>query len=204
MPSGNLREALKLRDLATPSGMQRLSDAVNASPDEAQAISKLVEKYLSQDETLGNIPVGKTEGGAYYDIKNRRIALSSGAPDVFSHEVEHAVRLSGASKAYKALLAMSKKFTAFNNVAAGPAAAAISMLVKDRALEQNLMRGAAALGAASAVPNLLEEAVASGRAYSKSDNKYRTIKKLLPAFGSHALHDLAAPGLFLGLSNVGK
>jgi hypothetical protein len=207
MPLGTLEApvtALTLGDLVSLPGLKRLADALAASPAEVAEIHSLASGYVRDNPHLATLPIGKTDGSAYYDVASNRLALEDGNPDVFSHELEHAVRLSTASDAYKALLSASKKLTRVSNFAAGPTAAAISMLVKDQALKENIMRGVALLGVASAAPNLFEESVASGRAFSKSTNKLRTLRNLAPAFGSHALHDLTAPGLLLGFANLGR
>lgn len=196
--------SLTLGDLVSLPGLKRLAAAVEASPEEVAEIHALAVGYVSENPHLATLPIGKTEGSSYYDVGNNRLALEDGNPDVFSHELEHAVRLSTASDAYKAILAASKKLTRVSNFAVGPTAAAVSMLIKDQALKENIMRGAALLGAASAAPNLFEESVASGRAFSKSTNKLRTLRKLAPALGSHAMHDLTAPGLLLGFANLGR
>ena len=195
---------LRFKDLVNAAGLSRLARAVEATNEQVADIHALAADYLQSNPGLADIPIGKTQSGAYYDFKNNRLALSSADPDVFSHEVEHAIRLKDKSSAYKALLGLSKQVTALNNIAAVPAAMAISKWVEDPALREKLLLGAAGLGTAAAAPNLFEEAVASSRALGRSRDKLRTAITLGPAFGAHALHDLTAPGLYYGFSGIGQ
>ena len=204
MPDSTSQSPLRFKDLVTASGLSRLAKAVEASNEQVAAIHSLASRYLKENPELAGIPVGKTRSGGYYDFKNDRLALSSGDPDIFSHEVEHAVRLRDASPGYKNLLGLSKKLVALNNIAAVPAAMAMAKLIEDPKLREKALMGSAALGTVAALPNLFEEAVASSRALGKSKDRLRTAITLGPAFGAHALHDLTAPGLYYGFSGIGK
>ncbi len=195
---------LRFKDLVTAAGLDRLARAVEASNEEVANIHSLATNYLASNPGLSDMPVGKTQSGAYYDFIKNRLALSSGDPDVFSHEVEHAIRLKDKSSLYKTLLGLSKKVVSINNVAAVPAALAMSRLIEDPDMREKALLGTAALGTIAAAPNLFEEAIASTRAVGNSSDQLRTMLKLGPAFGAHALHDMTAPGLYYGFSRLGK
>ena len=204
MASEQKKPVLRFKDLVTASGLDRLANAVQASNEQVADIHALAARYLANHPSLADLPIGKTTSGGFYDFRNNRLALGSGDPDVFSHEVEHAIRLKDAPGFYKNLLGLSKKMVLLNNVAAVPASMAIAKLIKDEKLREKALLGSAALGTLAAAPNLFEEAVASARALGKSNDRLRTALKLSPAFGAHLLHDMTAPGLYYGFSGLGK
>lgn len=189
---------LTLGDLTKAKGLVRYAKALNASPSDMVRVNSIAKKYLKQKPELANLHIGKSSGSDFYDIKKDRVALSTSDPDIFAHEVGHAARLRDASPTYKHILRGSKMLTGLLGKGALPIGGAVSysksLKDKDRS---TTLRGLAAANALAALPNLTEEALASANALRNSTDKLETLTKLLPGFGSHALHDLGGTGTYL-------
>jgi hypothetical protein len=195
---------LRFKDLVTAAGLERVNKAFSSSPEELAALQGSAAQALSRKPDLASTEVGRTQEGGFYDYVHDQLALSTGDPEVFRHEVEHAIRLKGASEAYKKLLSLTKRITRLNNFASAPAALALTKLVDDQEKRRQILRGLALVSAGLAVPNLLEEGAASLQAIKHSPSKINTTISMLPGFLSHSVHDLAAPGVYLGFSELGK
>lgn len=196
---------LTLGDLTKATGLVRFAKALNASPEDIVRVNSIAKKYTEQDPSLSDLRIGKSTSGDFYDIRNNRIAVSSSDPDILSHELGHAARLHGASASYTNLLKGSKILNKVIGAGAIPIGGAVSYsnAVSDKN-RSTLLRGLAVASAVSALPNLAEEAMASAAAVRNSTEKLKTLGKLLPGFGSHALHDLGGAGTYLLFDKLTK
>jgi len=196
---------LTLGDLTKAKGLVRFAKALNASPEDMVRVNSIAKKYTAENPGLSSIRVGKSTSGDFYDIKNNRIALSSSDPDIFSHELGHADRLQDSSTTYKSVLKGSKFLNKMLGAGAIPVGGAISYSkVIDEDNRSSVLKGLAAASVLTALPNLAEEAIASASAVRNSTEKLKTVAKLLPGFGSHALHDLGGAGTYLLFDQLTK
>lgn len=188
---------LTLGQLTKSQGLARFAKALNASPEDIVRVNSMAKKYIESNPNLENLRIGKSTSGDFYDIKNNRIALSSSDPDILGHELGHAARLSDSSTTYKKLLNASRTVNKYLGAGALPIGGAISYSShiddKNRA---PLLKGLAIATAITALPNLAEEALASANAVRKSTEKIKTLTRLVPGFGAHALHDLGGAGAY--------
>jgi len=189
---------LTLGDLTKAKGLVRFAKAMNASPEDMVRVNSIAKKYIHENPKLKTLNIGKSTSGDFYDIKNNRVALSSSSPDILSHELGHANRLSESSSAYKTLLKGSRTLNTILGAAAIPIGGAVSyspaISDKNRA---GILKGLAVASAVTALPNLTEEALASANAIRNSTEKIKTITKLLPGMATHALHDLGGAGTYV-------
>ena len=196
---------LTIGALTTASGLTRAAKALNASPEDMVRIYSYSKKFIEDEPSLASMEIGKSSGGSFYDIDNKRIALGTSDPDVFAHEVGHAQRLHDASGAYKTLLKGSKALTRMLGMAALPGAASLTYSpAVDDSNKKTILRGLAAASALAALPNLAEEVAATANALSNSTSKLKTLKNLAPGLASHSFHDLSGAGTFSLFSHLQK
>lgn len=196
---------LTLGDLTKAQGLVRFAKALNASPEDMVRVNSIAKKYTSSNPDLSDIRVGKSTSGDFYDIKHNRIALSSPDPDILSHELGHANRLHNSSSTYKNVLKGTKFLNKMLGAGSIPIGGAISYSKTiDDSNRSSVLKGLAAASVITALPNLAEEAMASANAVRNSTEKLKTLTKLLPGFGSHALHDLGGAGTYLLFDQLTK
>jgi len=201
---------LTLGQLTKATGLVRFAKALNASPEDMVRVNSIAKKYIADDPRLKELHIGKSSAGDFYDIRNNRVALSSSDPDILSHELGHAARLSNAGSTYKKFLSASRGINTLLSAGALPIGGAISY--SSQIKEENrspILKGLAIATAITALPNLAEEALASANAVRKSTEKIKTLTSLVPGFGAHALHDLGGAGAYalfnqLALKEEGK
>jgi hypothetical protein len=189
---------LTLGDLTKAKGLVRFAKALNASPEDVVRVNSIAKKYTRETPGLADLKIGKSTSGDFYDIKNHRVALSTADPDILSHELGHANRLHDSGKFYSGLLKGTKIVNKFLGAGSIPIGGALtySSAIPDKH-RTSILKGLAAASVISAIPNLAEEAMASANAIRNSTEKLKTLGKLLPGFGSHALHDLGGAGTYL-------
>lgn len=188
---------LTLGQLTKAKGLVRFAKALNASPEDVVRVNSIAKSYIKSNPNLADLKIGKSTSGDFYDVKNNRVAVSSPDPDILSHELGHAARLSNSSSTYKNLLSFSRNANKFLSAGAVPIGGAISY--SSHIKEENrapLLKGLAIATAITALPNLAEEALASAKAVGKSTEKIKTLTRLVPGFGAHALHDLGGAGAY--------
>jgi len=199
---------LTLRDLASANGLVRFSKAMNASPEDAVRVHSIAKKYIKENPNLSSLRIGKSTSGDFYDFKNNRLAVSTADPDILSHELGHANRLSDASTFYTGLLRGTKSMNSMLNKGSIPLGGSVSYSnAIDKKDKPILLKTLAAASVLSALPNLAEEVLATSNAVSNSTEKLKTLARLLPGLGSHAINDLSGAGtylLFNRLSEKGK
>ena len=196
---------LTLGQLTKAKGLVRFAKALNASPEDMVRVNSVAKQYVQDNPNLKDLKIGKSTSGDFYDIKNNRVALSSSDPDILSHELGHAARLSDASSTYKKLLNTSRTVNKYLSAGALPIGGAISY--SSHIAEKNrapLLKGLAIATAITALPNLAEEALASADAVRKSTEKIKTLTRLVPGFGAHALHDLGGAGAYALFNQLAK
>jgi hypothetical protein len=190
---------MKLEDLVTTQGADRLRLALGLDMDQVSKIQVLADSMVGGNPHIRETFLGKAKPGiSFYDFKNNKLGLGHASTDVLAHEMGHAASLANASDFYKALLRGSKKATKWSNTAALPLSALIAKYPKlTRGQRKKLLLGAAAVSGAVALPNLLEEANASVKATYHSPTKLRTGLAMLPGLVSHSSHDLTAPTTYI-------
>ena len=195
-PQGNAAP-LTLRDLTKATGLVRFSKAMNASPEDAVRVHSIAKKYIESDPGLGSLRIGRSSSGDFYDFKNKRVAVSSSDPDILSHELGHAKRLHGSSGAYTSFLSGAKNLNSILGKSSIPLGGAISY--SSHIKEENkptILKGLAAAAVISSLPNLVEEVLATNNAVANSTEKLKTLTRLLPGLGSHAVNDLSGAGAY--------
>ena len=196
---------LTLGQLTKAKGLVRYAKALNASPEDMVRVNSIAKRYIKTNPNLADLKIGKSTSGDFYDIQNNRVAISSSDPDILSHELGHAARLSESGSAYKKLLSISRGVNKYLSAGALPIGGAISYSSHiDESNRAPLLKGLAIATAVSALPNLAEEALASANAISKSTEKIKTLTRLVPGFGSHALHDLGGAGAYALFNQLAK
>jgi hypothetical protein len=187
---------LRFKDLVSISGVQSAYGPSEESVRQSQ-ISSRVKDLVKKYPEIANVRVNRSNRDAY-DYINDVIHVRSRDPDVLAHEMEHAASLRGASPLYKKLLAVSQTAVRLNNTFALPAIVALGNTIEDPEKKRLVYKTLLGLSTVAAAPNLWEEAKASANVVIDSPDQVESLKTLLPAFGSHALHDLAGSGAYLG------
>lgn len=186
---------LRFKNLASAAGV-RNAYGPETDPEASSLIRQRAASYLQKYPDIASLLVAP--GGAdAFDYGRERLVVNRADPDILAHEAEHAHAIAGDSF-YKKLLAISRKASDIGNVAAGPAVFGLLPLLEDVDQRRSILKALAGINTAVALPNLLEEAKASTRVVADSDDKWRSIKTLAPAFAAHALHDLYGTGVYLG------
>ena len=190
---------MKIEDLASLKGADRLRLALGLDEDQTHKIKVLAESMLGNNPHIKETYVGKARPGiSFYDFKNNKLGIGHTSSDVLAHEMGHAASLANSSDFYKNLLRGSKRLTNLSNKAAIPLAALISKFPKitDEQRKQ-LLLASAGLSGLVAAPNLFEEAKASLTAVKHSPTKFRTGMAMIPGIISHGVNDLTAPSTYL-------
>ena len=196
---------LKVRDLTTAAGLTRAAKSLNASPEDMVRFYAYSKGFIEEDPRLGDISIGKSSGGDFYDIDKNRIALSSPDPDIFAHEMGHAERLHDSSGFYKGVLKGSKAVSSMLSLGSIPIGGAVTYSEGiSNKTKKNLLRGLAGASALAALPNLVEEVGATTKALSKSTESLRTLKRLAPGLASHSFHGLSGPATYYLFSKLNK
>ena len=195
---------MRIKDLTTISGADRLRLALGLDEDQATKIKVLASSMLANNPHIKGTYVGKAAPGvSFYDFKNNRLGIGHPSADVLAHEMGHAASLADASDFYKGLLRTSKRLTRLSNHASIPIAGFISMYPKlTSEQKRNLLRNAALTSGILSAPNLLEEANASLKAIYHSPNKTRTGLRMIPGIVSHSSNDLTAPATYILASKL--
>ena len=190
---------MRIKDLATLKGSERLRLALGLDEDQAAKIKVLASSMLSNNPHIKETYVGKAAPGvSFYDFKNNRLGIGHKSSDVLAHEMGHAASLADASELYKGLLRTSKKLTRLSNNAAIPIAGFIAAYPKlTSEQKRGLLSNAALASGLIAAPNLLEEANASLKAIYHSPSKLRTGLRMIPGIVSHSSNDLTAPSTYI-------
>lgn len=181
-----------LKALTSDAGTESLSrSAGGASPEALARIRELVKNQLAKHPELKDIQVQPRENfnNASYRFTDQTLTSGLADPDVIAHELGHAQNLHDAP-VYQKLLLAAKGLAAINQRAAVPVMLGLRAFVSDPHKRDDILSTLAGLSVATAAPGLLEEASASANAIINSDDKLRTAKRLVPALGSHAVHDL--------------
>lgn len=188
-----------LAALTSESGTNALSRAAGgvASPEALARIRELVKRQLAKHPEFKDIQVQPRENfnNASYRFTDNTLTSGLADPDVIGHELGHAENLHD-SPVYQKLLLVTKGLAALNHSAATPIMLGLRAFVSDPHKRDDILNTLAGLSVATAAPGLLEEASASANAIINSDDKLQTAKRLLPALGSHAVHDLIPAMLY--------
>lgn len=185
-----------LKDLATPGGAIEFAKALKAEADPAviEQVRGVVAKVLSKHPELASTSVEARPGlnNAFYNFDSKKITSGLLDPDVIAHELGHA-ESTAENTAYQKLLRAARGLSSLNGMAAVPAILGMHAFLGNRA-RKDAMNTLAGVSAALAGPILNEELNASVSAVLNSDDKLRTLKRVLPAFGAHAVNS-ALPGI---------
>jgi hypothetical protein len=189
---------MRIQDLTTVSGADRLRLALGLDEDQVSKIQTLVSSMSGANPHIKDTYVGKSAPNvSFYDFKNNRLGIGHRSTDVLAHEMGHASSLANASELYKSLLRGAKAATRVSNNLAIPLSSFIglnpgmTMEQKERALNiATIASGSIAL------PNLFEELMASSSAIRHSPTKLRTAAAMVPGIASHSFNDLAAPSTY--------
>ena len=189
---------MKIQDLTTMAGADRLRLALGLDEDQVSKIQTLVSSMAGANPHIRDTYVGKAAPNvSFYDFKNNRLGIGHKSSDVLAHEMGHASSLANASELYKSLLRGAKAATRLSNTVSIPVASFIGLnprLTKDQ--KTHALDIATAVSGALAVPNLYEELAASGSAVWHSPTKLRTAAAMVPGIVSHSFNDLTAPSTY--------
>lgn len=161
---------------------------------------RIARSFINSNPHIRDTRIGRSSGGSFYDFSSNRVGVATDSPDVMSHELGHAARLSDSSDLYKALLGTSKRLARVNNLIAMPLASLVA-LNKNQSIDsrRDILRKLAIGSAIIGAPNILEELAASGYAMRHSDTPIMTGIKITPGMVSHMLSDGTAPLTYLSM-----
>ena len=189
---------MRIQDLATTSGADRLRLALGLDQDQVSKIKTLVSSMTSSNPHIADTYVGKSAPNvSFYDYKNNRLGIGHSSSDVLAHEMGHAASLANSSEFYKGLLRGAKRLSNLSNTAALPIASFISLnprLTRDQ--KEDILNKATVASSIIAAPNILEELNASAKAVYHSPTKFRTALSMVPGIASHTLNDFTAPSTY--------
>ena len=183
---------LTLRNLATAKGAVRLREALGGSDEDYARMLVLSNKYLKDNPDLAPLTIGTSRKGSFYDHKKNRVGLSSSNPDVFSHELGHAVDLGASSNFYTNIITpYSKRLSWALNQAALPAAVAVAASNLQETTKQRLFNYAKGLAAISAAPNVINELRATHIASKNAPSYAGSLARLSPGLVAHGMDSLS-------------
>jgi hypothetical protein len=189
---------MRIQDLTTVSGADRLRLALGLDEDQVSKIQTLVSSMSGANPHIKDTYVGKAAPNvSFYDFKNNRLGIGHPSVDVLAHEMGHASSLANSGELYKSLLRGAKAATRFSNNISIPAASFIGLNPRmSKEQKEQALNIATIVSGSLAAPNLLEELIASGSAVRHSPTKLRTAAAMVPGIASHSLNDLAAPSTY--------
>ena len=189
---------MRIQDLATTSGADRLRLALGLDEDQLDKIKTLVSSMAGSNPHINDTYVGKSAPNvSFYDYKNNRLGIGHASTDVLAHEMGHAASLANSSELYKSILRGAKGLSRLSNNVSLPLAAFVSLNPKlTSEQKKDILNKATYISSAIAAPNLLEELNASAKAVYHSPTKFRTAMSMIPGMGSHVLNDFTAPATY--------
>jgi hypothetical protein len=189
---------MRIQDLATTSGADRLRLALGLDKDQVAKITTLAKSMSEANPHINDTYVGKAAPNtSFYDFNNNRLGIGHSSSDVLAHEMGHAASLANSSELYKAILKGTKRLSRLSNTAALPVASFIALNPKlSKAQKNSLLNKATLLSGTVAAPNLLEEINASAKAIYHSPTKFRTALNMIPGIVSHSFNDTTAPSTY--------
>ncbi len=181
-----------LKDIATTQGVETLAQNLG-QPSDARVLEQIraiVSKVISKHPELGKTTVEARPGlnNAFYNFDNKKITTGMLDPDVMAHELGH-VENTANSPAYQILLRSVRGLASLNGTLAIPAMLGMHAFMGNAA-RKDAVRTLAGVSSMMAGPILTEELSASANAVMNSDDKIRTLKRVLPAFGAHSVSSL--------------
>lgn len=195
---------MRIQDLATTSGADRLRLALGLDEDQVSKITALVNSMTDSNPHIRDTYVGKSSPNtSFYDFKNNRLGIGHASSDVLAHEMGHAASLANSSDLYKNMLRGSKKLTRISNNIALPLASFISLNPKlSKEQKESLLTKATIASGLLAAPNIFEELNASAKAVYHSPTKFRTAINMIPGIVSHSFNDATAPSTYHLAKNI--
>ena len=189
---------MRIQDLATHSGADRLRLALGLDEDQVSKITTLVNSMTGNNPHINDTYVGKAAPNvSFYDFKNNRLGIGHKSTDVLAHEMGHAASLANSSEFYKSLLRGAKGLSRISNNLSLPIASFISLNPKLTSQQkQSLLQKGTILSSMIAAPNLLEEINASSKAVYHSPTTFRTALNMIPGIVSHTFSDATAPSTY--------
>lgn len=189
---------MKIEDLATTSGADRLRLALGLDEDQVKKIKTLASSMTGNNPHIRNTYVGKSAPNvSFYDFKNNRLGIGHASSDVLAHEMGHAASLANSSDFYKSILRGAKGLSRLSNDAAIPVASFIALNPKlTSAQKDSMLDKATLISALVTAPNLLEELNASAKAVYHSPSTLSTAINMIPGIVSHTFNDFTAPSTY--------
>lgn len=195
---------MRIQDLTTTQGADRLRLALGLDEDQVSKIKTLVSSMANNNPHIRDTYVGKSAPNvSFYDFKNNRLGIGHASSDVLAHEMGHAASLANSSDLYKSLLRGAKSLSRLSNSAALPIASFVGLNPKlTREQKQDLLNKATIVSSLLAAPNVLEELNASSKAVYHSPTKFRTALSMVPGIASHTFNDFTAPATYYLANNI--
>jgi hypothetical protein len=189
---------MRIQDLTTTQGADRLRLALGLDEDQVSKIKTLVSSMAGSNPHINDTYVGKSAPNvSFYDFKNNRLGIGHASADVLAHEMGHAASLANSSDIYKSLLRGAKGLSRLSNNAALPIASFIGLNPKlKKEHKQDLLNKATIVSSLLTAPNILEELNASAKAVYHSPTKFRTALSMVPGIASHTFNDFTAPATY--------
>lgn len=169
---------LQLKDLTTTPGVEELARALKQHGDPAliEKVRMAAQRALQRNPGLGETAVHAQPGmnNAVYNFDQKAITTGLLDPDVLGHEIGHAENTAN-NAAYQKLLRAVRGLAALNQTAAIPAMLGMHAFMGDEKRKDAVKTLASSkiIGPANAVMN--------------SEDKLRTLKRVLPALGAHTV-----------------
>ena len=195
---------MRIQDLATTSGADRLRLALGLDEDQLDKIRTLARSMSGAHTHINDTYVGKSAPNvSFYDYKNNRLGIGHSSSDVLAHEMGHAASLAKSSELYKSILRGAKGLSRMSNTAALPLASFVSLNPKlTRDQKEDILNKAVIASSLVAAPNIFEELNASAKAIYHSPTKFRTALSMVPGIASHTLNDFTAPATYYLAKNI--
>jgi hypothetical protein len=175
--------------VANPQVLRQLGELVH-KPSDVDRIKQLIENAISSDPSVGNVKLDVKPGfdNASYNMSTDTLTTGLGDPAYMAHELGH-VENTRNSPIYQKFLTAMNGLAIINQKAAIPLMLGLHAFTGD-ATRRDAVNTLSGISAALAGPVLMEEASATANAVMNSPDKGDTLRKLAPAFGSHAIANL--------------
>jgi hypothetical protein len=145
---------------------------------------------------MGAIDVKSMPGveNAFFNYAHNRVSTGMMDPDVIAHELGHAENTQN-SPIYQKFLTAVRGLQALNKTIMLPAMLGMHAFMGDDK-RRDIVATLAGVSSALAAPIVHEEMSASANAVGNSDDKLRTLKRLLPGLGAHVVSNAIPVGAY--------
>jgi len=194
---------MKLQDLTTPEGINELVAVAGRTksyynqPQSADQVMEVAAQAIAQNPNLAHLSIKILPNfpNAFYNYDKGELLLGLINPSALAHELGHANNLRQQGL-YQKVLRAAQGITRANNVLALPTVLALRTFIQDPQRQDDILKTLAAISAAAAAPELLEETTASLSAIKNHPNRAQAIATLGPALLAHYASGMAPAAVY--------